>query len=490
MNPISNELEEWLRSLVKALRNHTIRDPALKDELSNLDWFLKPCQITALWFTDPETQIVIVTHFDDVRDLSIDVYGPTPAYMFTEIALKVAKKDWWNRNISSKDKQSFVGVETYKDLIEGVLVSAKSFLQSAPFIRPTTIQRKTALTFTRKDFAWFIRGNLTALDVNYVIKKIVDEARIKLQQKVGMQKKEAKKKEKKPKSRTELVDIKGYCAYMYPFLWILEVPKLTLQQRLSGIIFPNRLRKLVKEAEILSTRTLIFNDGLVFVQTENKRLALKIINLLAASMLINKISMFICRELDLIEAVLSKDRHFTSMEGKLLSPRVEAAFKPELLQERMFSVKIGREHVVSEEELVRVISTAKKLSMNSNLSTMAIALLETYTHFNTGNYREAFVCGWAIIEYYINMLWKTQIEREVEKRRRNKLRDPNYMDIDHIIEVLSLLNRINKEEYTRVMKLKEIRNKVVHKLYEPSVEEVEKLINVTSNIIRIMVKNN
>jgi len=487
-----NDLEGWLRSFVKALRSKINKKPTLKDGLSNLNWFLEPCQITALWFTNPEIQILIVTHFDDVEDLTIDVYGPTPAYTFAETALKVAEKEWWKRRLSPEDKKHYVGIETYRDLIENVLVSVKHFLERAPFIKPNPIiQQKTALVFTRKDFVWFIRGNLTVLNINRIVKKIVDEAKANLQQKARTQKqKETQIERGKSQTITELGIVKGYCTYMYPFLWIGEVPKLTLQQRLRGIVFPSDLRKIVQEVEILSTKTLIFNDGLIFAQTEKKKLALKIINLLAASMLINGIPAFVSRELDLIEAVFDKSGYFTHMRGKSLSPRIEAIFKPEWLQQRILSVKIGREPVLSEEKLFKVIDVTKKLSVDVNLSTIAIALLETYTYFITGNYREAFVSGWTIVEYFINTLWESLIERKAGKQRRNKLKDPNYMDIDHIIEVLRLFDLINEEKYARLMKLKNVRNRAVHKLYEPSVEDIKKLIDTTFNVVLAMLEKN
>jgi len=477
-----NELEAWLISFVKALRNDIYKDPVLMEGLSNLDWFLEPCQIIVLWFTDPETQIIIVTHFDDIRDLTIEIYGPVPAYMFSEIALKVAEKDWWHREIPAKDKQHHIGIKTYKDLIESTLVSIKHFLEKAPFIRPDPATcQKTTLVFTKKDFVWFIRGNLADLDINGQVSKIINEARRRKQVKTKMEERKVK-----PATKTEIV--KGCCVYMYPFLWIGEPPKLTLQQRLRGIVFPSELRKIVQEVEISSVKTLIFNDGLIFAQTENKKLALKIINLIATSMLINGISVFVSRELDLIEATFNRAGYFTHMRGKTLSSRVEVAFKPEELQERILSVKIGGESIVNENKFLKVIKTVKKLSMNEELSTLAIALLEAYTYLVTGSYREAFVCGWGIIEYYIGMLWDNLIKERTDEHRRNKLKDPNYINIDHTIEILSLLDLISKDKYENLMRLKRIRNKVIHKLYEPSAKEAEELYNMAFNILLQLMK--
>ena len=110
-------------------------------------------------------------------------------------------------------------------------------------------------------------------------------------------------------------------------------------------------------------------------------------------------------------------------------------------------------------------------------------LLEAYTHFITGNHREAFICGWPIIEYHINIIWEELIKKITNKDRRQKLKDPNYVNIDHIIEILCLFDLVNEEEYTQLMKLKRVRNRVVHKLYVPSTEEIKELFDIAYKIV-------
>jgi len=79
-------MENWLREFIDYIRSEVGKSPELKMGLSNLDWFIPPCQVIVLWFLEPEVQAFIVTHFNEIPDLTIEVYGPKPAYEFFEIA--------------------------------------------------------------------------------------------------------------------------------------------------------------------------------------------------------------------------------------------------------------------------------------------------------------------------------------------------------------------------------------------------------------------
>ncbi len=462
----------WLRRFVEALRSRVREEPELTSGLLNLDWFLEPCQITALWFVEPEVQVLIVTHFEDVKDLAIDVYGPEPAYKFVEVATKVAEKDLWDRKPVS-------GKKTYREQIEWILAWVKHLLEGAVFMEPTTqILSKHIIDIGSKDFLWNIRGNLLSFDVDELVDEIIADARVNLQRRrKGLESTGGERI-----GREESEEVAGFGTYIFPFLWLVKSPELTLQQKLKGIIYPFEVRKIVKEFEVLGSRVVLFNDGFVFVEAKSKRLALKVVNLFMASMLLNGIPVYACREADLASASLGKGGRFSTVGAEYWSMRLKGLFSPEVLMERISALELGVERTVGVDELERVIDTLRRLSAKDRVATLSVALLKTFTYLRMGDLREAFVNGWAVVEYHITMLWESLLEG-LDSERKKKLRDSNYMNLDRIIEVLNLFNKIDDETYRWLLRLKKTRNKVIHELKEPSKNEVEELYEKTSEII-------
>ncbi len=472
-----DEFVLWLRKFVEALRSRVREEPSLADGLLNLDWFLEPCQITALWFVEPEVQVLIVTHFDDVEDLAIDVYGPAPTYNFVEIATKVVEKDWWNRKPVS-------GKKTYREQIEWILAWVKHLLEEAIFMEPTMqILSKHIIDIGSKDFLWRIRGSLLSFDVNELVDEIIADAQDNLQgRKKGL---ESISKERISREKSE--EVAGYGTYIFPFLWLAEPPELTLQQKLKGIVYPFEVRKIVKEFEVLGSRVVLFNDGFVFVEAKSKRLALKVINLFLASMLLNGIQVYACREADLASASLGKGGLFSTVGAEYWSMRLKGLFSPEVLMERLSALELGVERTVGVDELERVIDTLRRVSARDRVATLSVALLKTFTYLRMGDLREAFVNGWAVVEYHVTMLWESLLEG-LDGERRRKLRDSNYMNMDRIIEALNLFNKIDDETYKWLMRLKKTRNKVIHKLKDPPKNEVEELYEKTHELILHLIR--
>ena len=478
-------MENWLREFIDYIRSEVDKSPELKMGLSNLDWFLPPCQVIVLWFLEPEVQAFIVTHFNEIPDLTIEVYGPKPAYEFFEIAEAIMGMEWWNLPLTQEDKKYLAGLETYRDVIEEALISIKSDIERAVFVRPTNMPSKYALTFASKDFLWLIRGNFLKLNAIEMARRVIEEARRNLKCKPEQQRETGKTQEFRETAEAKTNITKGFAAYIYPFLWIGEVPKLALKQRLRNFLLVPEIRKKVLEFELLRTRVILFNDGFLYVKTGNENLAIKIINLIAASLLLNNIKALACRNVDLIGVSFDKEKEsIVGMRGRSLSRRVEAAFDHQIIKHRLIYARLGLERVIDNSVLVKIIETVNTLAKSKNLTLLALSLVQAYTHLAMGNYREAFLSGWFIIEYHVNSIWESLVESEAKTRERiSKLRDPNYMSLDHVIEFLNITGNIDDDLYAILMRFKRLRNRVVHELYDPSVEEVKELLNVAYTIV-------
>ena len=205
-------------------------------------------------------------------------------------------------------------------------------------------------------------------------------------------------------------------------MWIKEVPTLSLKQKLSKSIFPNKLRKTVIETSFGSINAYIFNDGFIFINSENKDEALRIINTIATAMFIKNFKSYACREIDLIKAVYNaKERLFSRMEGEILaSQRVNKIFDFNWIRRRIDYAKTGLENIITIDNFTDVIKLAKTIYQDEGLNTLGIALLEGLTYLDLRYYREAFITTWTVLEYYINILWEEYLNSSNMKLSKNR----------------------------------------------------------------------
>ncbi len=99
-------------------------------------------------------------------------------------------------------------------------------------------------------------------------------------------------------------------------------------------------------------------------------------------------------------------------------------------------------------------------------------------------YSAAFLLSWYIIEYDIMIkLNKILKDKGITGERKKKIGEYR---ADTAIEVLSLLSKISDEDYYELMKLKKIRNKIVHERETPSKKDVQKCFDSAFNIFKYL----
>ncbi len=88
-------VKEWVVSFISYVRQELNKAANLADSFPTLRCFLPPCQATLLWLKEPEIQLLIISRVKGVQDLSVRVYGPSPAYEFPELALRLIEDPVW-----------------------------------------------------------------------------------------------------------------------------------------------------------------------------------------------------------------------------------------------------------------------------------------------------------------------------------------------------------------------------------------------------------
>ena len=478
--------QEWLRKFILTLRQELRKRPELKEGLSNLDWFLSPCQVIVLWVKHPEAQLFIVTHFEDIPDMEIVVYGPIEAYEYFNVAEKIASMEWWNKPLP---ESTWVSRKIYRDSIEDWLVYFKNFLATTMFAKPMSPTRpiKLALTLSKKEFLWVITGNLFTENPSCLVTEILEET----ERSIAQRRVQGKGEQVSTRKELKRSLIEGYGAYIYPFVWIDKAPKLTLRDKLHGApneVWRFKIQKEVFRTEILSTEVFIFNDGFLFIGTTDERKVLEIFELLIASMLLNNIPALTCTRIDFLKGKYDKEKKFfEEIGGDVFTLRSWAMFSSEIIRRRCYSLRIGKEKVIPQNILIKIIEMARTLTKNEEIKKLSRSWARAYTHQELGEPIEAFLRAWYIVEYWVEKTWEHYVMKKVKTDNkslketiRRLTKDPTYMTLDHKIRLLYIVGLLDATMYRRIVKLKDVRNKIVHDFYEPSENEVKEIFELAT----------
>ena len=202
-----------------------------------------------------------------------------------------------------------------------------------------------------------------------------------------------------------------------------------------------------------------------------------------ASALINEIPAISIKEFELGEVTIDiQTKAITSSSIGLSSLR--NIFGLSILGSSIAQPLIRTREIISSETLLNIIKTSEKISKNKELQNISLILLEAYTHLRSMEYSAAFLLSWYIIEYDIMIkLNKILKDKGITGERKKKIGEYR---ADTAIEVLSLLSKISDEDYYELMKLKKIRNKIVHERETPSKKDVQKCFDSAFNIFKYL----
>jgi hypothetical protein len=144
---------------------------------------------------------------------------------------------------------------------------------------------------------------------------------------------------------------------------------------------------------------------------------------------------------------------------------------------------VQRRSVLEKDDLARVVQKANDVLANRDDSEM-ILLLHAKTFVSLlEEFTAAFIFGWTIIERYL----ADQVKHlEVGSSRKTKL---SRLPVDTILEILNVSGHLPSTRYDAFMKLKDLRNQIIHNGKEATrrdakvcIEQSERLIKEKFNI--------
>jgi hypothetical protein len=136
------------------------------------------------------------------------------------------------------------------------------------------------------------------------------------------------------------------------------------------------------------------------------------------------------------------------------------------------------------------VKKAEIVAQNVEVKSYVLSYLDAKTHFSIEQYKTSFLLAWIVLEKYIDSLWSsTLVSRNVSGKRLGKLAKSMLWTIDDKLEVLNLLGGITNERYFELVRLKEIRNKIVHKERIVTSQETEECLRFALDILKDVVRS-
>ena len=137
-----------------------------------------------------------------------------------------------------------------------------------------------------------------------------------------------------------------------------------------------------------------------------------------------------------------------------------------------------------------ILESAEKITQNKTVTDYLLSFLDAKNHYLIEQYKTSFLLAWLILEKYIDGLWEeTLIERKISTIRKEKLIKSNLWTTDDKLETLNLMSTIMSERYDEIIKLKKIRNEIIHRGRDVTKQEVEECLRSGLAIIKELIRD-
>ena len=473
--PVDENCKSWYIDFVKQYRQRYDDLPRTTQKfIWNIDDFNAPCQIISfVVHTNKDLTYLWVRKDPDVQDLDVRCYGPVTPQNFIETAELILSDKSLLAN-KGKDKERLWLYKSYGEYFENHLISLSNLiLKNNPinteFLSDHVVGMKLAAPMS--GFFWMIYGNVTKMEPECILKEIFDGAlsREKAEQ-MG-----SKQTEQTQTSKEEMVS--GYSTYFYPPIWIGKKPVFDFRSKIDGLfIFPFPTYKVEYKDTLL-----IFNQrGLFFVGTNDRQRCIRYMNEIIGTAILQGYNLDIVTGQDIGESTVTKEKGETRSQTYAISITRNWQFQQEMapITEEM----IASYTQLNEMDLRRIVKIAEGASINAETSDYLVFFAQASNYVREGKYKESFLFDWFIIERYLMNKWDLHIG--LDRLEDNKRKKMGYWNINNVIKVLYLTDKIDKKTYDLISSLKAIRNSLYHRGAEVSKENATMCHDISELLIR------
>jgi len=434
MSLLTRNTETWIKDFVVACKGAAARKDlrAYERVYPILQSFAKPCQIIAIIIKGQQRLLLLVTHDDKRPDQEIDLYYAKNFDQFQSI---------FDHKILVKD---------YFQTAAGIAVSYVAFIGDIqPFLvgerKRTEIPWIRFIREGRDDFLLILTDCLSRKP-NKVVANWIKES-------------------KNVERQRSLTDLKNKGVKIGTAIGGLWHPPIVFEG--SPVLLS---KSKIAEFSYKGRKVLLYNNGTIAVVVSKRRwnyfetqrkITIEILNEIIGTANLYDIRGISFTKDDLI----SYDVRFDTMQ--IGSSMYSIDFTPRSLIAQTHRSDFGpHSHrslmTVSKEKMLEIIAVARRATSNPTIKSYISTYLDAATHYYLSEYRASFLLGWILIEKYIDDVWGEMLkDKKVDNKRHKKLTGILW-SADDIIECLNLVGRFTKERYAELMRMKKLRNEILH----------------------------
>jgi hypothetical protein len=440
--------------------------PEERAKISNLDDLSAPCQIEVFWVTNTRFelsfQLLLVSHLKDMEDLHFAVHGPFESYDAPHQLKSAILANKWNRALPEQDVQRFAeSTGSYPEIVEDALVEfshhIRAHISSLIFQKPTELPPVCNRRWLTSEASyWFIVGDIRLSTPETIIGRIFKTVKEKTETEITT----VPRKVEGIQTDTRK-DMKGYGTFLYPPVWFGGPPRFDLSVRIMGSAALIGVRPTV-DSDYRGHKVIVYQDGYIAIVEKDKHKACVLLNELIAAISFLYTPSFALKESELGEVTIDLD-DLTVKAGSmsLISERTRL-FEDRWTQWHKY--KLATRTQLSGDELLQVLKRAKEIMEDKDTNQKLLLWLEAFTYFKNSDFTQSFIMSWIVIEKYISNLWIDFLrEHAVKGKRLDKFKDVSRWTTDHFLEVLCLSQKLKMDDYQEYMRLKGIRNGIIHK---------------------------
>lgn len=226
---------------------------------------------------------------------------------------------------------------------------------------------------------------------------------------------------------------------------------------------------------------LVFNQkGLFFAGVKDRQKCIRFMNEIIGTANLLGYNFDVITDLDIGETTVTKNkweiRNHKYLKSFTRYWQLEGEISPITEDQIAFYTQI------KEDDFLHLVKIAENVSINAEASDYTIFFAHASNCVRDGKYRESFLFDWFIIERYLRNKWDLYIGINfLEEDKRKRLR---HWDINNLIEVLYLTEKIDRKIYDGITSLKVIRNSLYYKGAEVKMDSANKCHKTSEFIIR------
>lgn len=296
----------------------------------------------------------------------------------------------------------------------------------------------------------------------------------------------------------------GLGGFIFPSIWIGEVPKQSYQEKLKSKILVEYIQQPF-EFNYKKRRIIVSQDGYVYfsIKTRASASLLEIFKkrLIGLSDINEIYGLFLIHGLKIFSADLTNfsDASFIP-ETKQISEGYRGFSNSEKIYKQRFEsmnleeFKKNRQIVSSNTfrdifKLASFIASSKK-KIHKNFLKLSKTLIQAHTNLNNGLLLESFVLSWTIAEHFLDFIWNNNIlsKSKIKGKRKKKLEDYRSFTSSIKLEILELKGILKQLDYQVLDDFRKTRNDAIHKLKDVKYEEAFSILQVSKNILKLMLE--